>query len=273
MASSWLGIDFSGDIRRWRPRCGRSNVWIAELRVFRGTPYLDSIRRVQDLGGNGTPFENLAELLQTEVHEAVAIDAPFSIPDQYVRSRTYAQLLDIVAGLDRQSRYFPEAKKFVHGVTGVDPPLSPPKPYRDTDQRWVDRRLNVRSTLWAGARPGAAMTAACMTLLATVRRPIWPFKTAARGTVVEAFPAAQLYVWKLPRSKYDGDTGRRNRDVIVDSLALRVALGAHVAVLRSSADATDAVVSAFAALAVSEGGLYESPSLRSRTEGWIAVHL
>ena len=43
-------------------------------------------------------------------------------------------------------------------------------------------------------------------------------------------------------------------------------------VLVDSADAVDAVVSAFAAKAVAEGNLYVRPQETEKTEGWIAIH-
>ena len=53
----WLGIDFSGDNRKWSPRCSKSNVWIAEITPFDDRVRLQSLRRVQELEGDGSPLK------------------------------------------------------------------------------------------------------------------------------------------------------------------------------------------------------------------------
>src|SRR5262249_18740356 len=93
-----LGIDFSGNHLRWRPKCRTSNVWIVELHRAGEAIVLHDVRRVQDLAGEGEPFERLAALLASGDYVAAGIDAPFSIPDQFVRAvGGHAALLKLVA--------------------------------------------------------------------------------------------------------------------------------------------------------------------------------
>jgi hypothetical protein len=54
----WLGIDFSGNHLKWRPGCGTSNVWIADVRRNRSGLHLHDVRRVQQLVGTGDPFDH-----------------------------------------------------------------------------------------------------------------------------------------------------------------------------------------------------------------------
>ncbi len=116
------------------------------------------------------------------------------------------------------------------------------------------------------------MTAACLKLLHSARRPIWPFTTSGSGLLVEAFPAAQLCQWALPRQSYGRPAEQTNRDKIVDALAQRVSLGTFEDTMRRSADAIDAVLCAFAAMAVTRGQVTVPQSAATVTEGWIVVH-
>ncbi len=273
MTRRWLGIDFSGDFRRWSANTGRSNVWIAALELRDRALHLASLTRVQGLPGMGEPFTRLGALLAAGGYEAAAIDAPFSLPAAFMPRGGHAGLLRLAGRLPHPGRPFPEARAFVRHVTGMEPPLSPPKPLRRTERRWSGRGVNTRSTLWAGSRGGAAMTAACLTLLAAAERPMWPWAPGAtRGCLAEAFPAAQLWQWKLPHQRYDGLGSALNRRRIVESLSGRLRLGAFESDLIASADATDAVLAAFAARAVSTGALAEPPEPGFETEGWVAVH-
>jgi hypothetical protein len=272
--ATWLGVDFSGNNDQWKPtRMATTNVWIATVQSREGSFRLSGLQPVQALPGDDVPFNRLAALLRRGDFAAAGIDAPFSIPAEHLRGRTHGEILAEVANIPRGARYFPEGKAFVEAVTGRTPPLASPKPYRATDAFWIGRGLNVRSTLWAGARGGAPMTAASLTLLQHAGRPIWPFSTPCPGVIVEAFPAAQLRQWGLPAMKYDGVDGAPNRNAIVDALVRRgLHLGTFEAKMREKADATDAVLCAFAAIAVTENSIAVSPSLEAIGEGWIAVH-
>jgi len=116
------------------------------------------------------------------------------------------------------------------------------------------------------------MPSACLALLSASDRPVWPFARHTVGLLVEAFPAAQLQQWGLPHQQYSGDEGRDRRDAIVDAVRDRVALGPFETVMRGSADATDAVLCAFGAIAAVTGQLADPPSAGAAGEGWIAVH-
>jgi hypothetical protein len=93
--------------------------------------------------------------------------------------------------------------------------------------------------------------------------------------MVEAFPAAQLQRWRLPFTQYDGNgtDAVATRMTILASIAPRITLGAFQPVLAGSADALDALVAAFAAIAVMRGAIgHPVAPIPAMTEGWIAVH-
>jgi len=123
------------------------------------------------------------------------------------------------------------------------------------------------------------MTAACLTLLRQSECPIWPWcrQTAGeRGLLVEAFPAAQLCHWGMKFQKYDGEEPNACtiRKSLVDSLSEKIEIP-EIALekMKRSADALDAVVCAFAAIAVSTGRVAPMPSsTEPDDEGQIAVH-
>jgi len=271
----WLGIDFSGNHLKWRPRCTTSNVWIADVFAEKEDVQLRDVRRVQQLPGAGDPFDRLVALLASADYDAAGIDAPFSVPDTFVgRVGGYAALLSVVASQTSGRRPFINGFDMARIVAGTSPPLTPPKPMRATDTFWAKRGVNVRSPMWTGARPGAPMTAACLTLLQRSGRPTWPWSSRAGGLLVEAFPAAQLNIWGLPHAKYDGRSSSATavRSTIIDALAKRMRLGSFRPTLLASADALDAVVCAFAAMAVS-GPKVSIPNCPTvATEGWVAVH-
>jgi hypothetical protein len=168
-----LGIDFSGNFRMWSAGCRTSNVWIAEVDSGKPRPVLIDLRRVQQLGGEEPPFVRLAKYLQTSDFDAAAIDAPFSIPTEYLVARNHRDLLRLVSD-DREDNLFLSAREFVRRVLEGKIP-SKKKPLRCTEEYWRQQGINVRSTLWAGPRGGAAMTAACLQLLSDANRPIWPW--------------------------------------------------------------------------------------------------
>lgn len=254
MTERFLGIDFSGNHAMWSPSCRRSNVWIAEVR---GRKLVD-VRRVQDLPGDEHPFARLVVLLRRGDYRACGIDAPFALPASFM-PRTHARLLARVGAMPKDARVFPRGDDLVEAIAG-DTRLTPPKPLRATEMEWLRRRVNVRSPLWCGARPGAPMTAACLTLLHEARRPIWPFDPNVDGTLCEAFPSAQVIQWNA--------SGR-----IVEELADRLDLGRHRRTIAESDDARDAVLAAFGAIAIARGRLASLPDPRAaRVEGWVAVH-
>ena len=146
--------------RMWSAGCGKSNVWIAEVDCAPGRLSLAKLRRVQQLSCDRHPFTNLVQYLRQSEFAAAAIDAPFSIPLDYVRPKIHRELLELVAGLESPGRRpFPTGGDFVNGVLEGRIPVTK-KPLRQTEEYWQQRKVNVRSTLWSGARGGAAMTAA-----------------------------------------------------------------------------------------------------------------
>lgn len=223
------------------------------------------------------PFDRLITLLQRQDFTGAAIDAPFSLPKQFMeRFGSHQGLLTKMRNIEYPStRPFPDGVSFVKAVIGQNPPLEPPKPLRETERNCAPG-INVRSTLWTGARPGAPMTAACLTLLAKTGVPIWPWSSHTKtGLLVEAFPAAQLVRWEMSANGYNGNTSeaREARDVIIKHLATRIFLPSALhELMRCSADALDAVLCGFAAIAVTKGIVAIPPTSVSIDEGWIAVH-
>jgi hypothetical protein len=267
----WVGIDFSGDHRMWAARTSRSNVWVATLEDRPRGLVLADLKRVHDLPGTGEPFPRLAEFLRRGDYSTAGLDAPFSLPLGRCPKGGHAELLERASAWNRDGRPFAEAGTLLRHLR---PALAPPgvKEFRAAELGWG---VNVRSTTWCGPRGGAAMTVACLTLLAQVGRPIWPFADASTdGLLMEAFPAAQLRTWKLPYFGYNGSSagasGRRR--AILEGLRDRVTTTGHDDVLLGSADALDAVVCAFAGRAVRNDGLARPPAGSAGAEGWIAVH-
>jgi hypothetical protein len=114
-----------------------------------------------------------------------------------------------------------------------------------------------------------------MKLLATAGFPeCWPWSAQTEGLIVEAFPAAQLWSWDLPFKKYDGNNGNNVRQEIIRGLEPRVDLGRFRKAAEESADALDAVVASFAAIAAYRGVSIrpDADSAIVSREGWIAVH-
>jgi hypothetical protein len=271
-----LGIDFSGDQAKWNRGCTVSNVWIAELHEAEGRLRLARLDRVQArYAGSKRPFEALAAELAAGDFGVAAIDAPFSVPARHVPRGGHASLLSLVATVPHAARDFPRAADFVAAVERASVPKLSAKPLRATEQRWVAAGVPTRSTLWSGARGGAAMTSACLTLLGRAGRPVWPWATEGRGRLAEAFPAAQLRTWALPHALYDaskGAIGVIHRSTIVAALGARADVGAFEPALLASADAIDAVLCAFAAVAVARAEVLYGPTNGDLAEGWIATH-
>jgi hypothetical protein len=269
----WLGIDFSGDYRKWGAGVRRGPVWIATITERDGKLLLEDLRRVQDFHGAESPFVRLQQLLQHGAYAAAAIDAPFSVPERFVPNGGHIALLQLAGSLQCGRRPFPEATHFVSAIAHCRPPLSPPKPLRHCECLWQKKRVNVRSTLYAGPRGGAAMTAGCLRLLANVKRPLWPWTSSqTRGFLAEAFPAAQLRHWGWPHEGYNGLAGEVTRREIVGRLLRRVKVSNHHTALLGSADAIDAVLCAVAARGITTGNLAVVPNAQCLDEGWIAVH-
>jgi len=268
----WLGIDFSGDYQKWRPNARESNIYIATVRAQPKGFLLSALQTVQQLG-EGEPFQNLVTRLKARDFKAAAIDAPFSVPSKYLPLGGHKALLGQVGAMERpKDRPFPAGQDFACGVLAGRPLLGK-KPLRETEKFWSDKKINVRSTLWAGPRGRAAMTAACLTLLQRAQCPIWPWDDSEQvGLLVEAFPAAQLCHWGMEFQKYADNNEMRVKlvDSFLQKTKIEVADHSLEKKMKDCADALDAVICAFAAIAVSTGR--ERSTMLSADEGQIAVH-
>lgn len=279
MSGRWLGIDFSGNYRMWQPACGTSNVWIAVVEQHTQL-CLTELFRVQSLPGTARPLERLISYLTTTDYRAAGIDAPFSIPMKYLPESRFLTLLTLADNLPLGKRDFPSGSAFVRAIEHGYGAALPMKPLRRTEARWSGK-VNVRSTLWCGPRGGAAFAAACLKILARRQGPIWPFAGRDQPRLlVEAFPAAQLAAWQLPAIGYNGDasSAQTSRQAIIARLQDLVDLADFRSVLESSADALDAVLCAFAPIAITEDRMpgHEIEAWRrtpeATEEGWIAIH-
>ena len=256
----------------WRPAIRRSNVWVSTAQVHEQTMEVVALRPVQDLPGRSHPFQRLAALLARGEYCAAGIDAPFALPARHMPAGGFPMLLQDVAQFPTGDRPFAEGKKLV-AYGGANASLEERKPMRKTEQFWRKRGVNVRSTLWDGPRGGAPFTVANLTLLAKVRRPVWPWCRAAPGLLVESFPAGQLWLWKLPYKGYDGADGMEARATIIEALSSRVQIPGFLRTLcRDNADALDAVLGLLAAKAAVDGSASVDDPAAAEREGWIAVH-
>jgi hypothetical protein len=135
----------------------------------------------------------------------------------------------------------------------------------------VARGVNTRSTMWAGPRGGASLAAACLRLLERSPCSLWPWAKFQRGILGEAFPAAQLRHWNLPHQRYAGRDAVKIREVILEDVRSRLRVNkSHADLAVTYADALDAIIAAFAAIAIANGTVtgFKMPS----SEGFVAVH-
>jgi predicted nuclease with RNAse H fold len=257
----YLGIDFSGDASQWAPGCGRRGgrraVWIAEvLRGAIGELKLDKLRAVQDLSGSEHPFQRLVNLLATENFAAAGIDAPFSVPKACLPSGGWTELVRLIDSVACGNRPFPNGESLL-AVTNTD---GKQKLYRKTEAKW--RKCGPRSSVWHRGRPGTPFTVACLKLIAASKCPVWPWSNSGSRLLVEAYPAAQLLHWQLHN---------KPRREVVSSLSGKIDLSGHSRTLENSADALDAVLCSFAAVAVAAGGQQPSDDQNAADEGCVAV--
>lgn len=275
----YVSIDFSGNRQQWNPNVQESNVWIAVVEDRGEQIALTSLQRVQQLQGPGRPFARLAAWLAHGDFSAAAIDAPFSVPWWFFGHdfADHTELLACVDGLPLDNAHdFPNGNAFVAAVS-VGIPFQFNKPLRVTESYWHGRGVNTRSTVWAGARPGAPFASAYIKLLANVARPVWPWAAPDQFPLVEAFPASQLRHWGLPFAQYNGHDGQANRTAIVEELLENRSLemtDVDLATIQGDADALDAILCCYAARAVVQEqlGVTLPPFDAWRLEGWIAVH-
>ena len=251
--SRFIGIDFSGAARPWRPLISRPTVWLAIAEDNSDGLRLAKLIPVQSLAGDGQPFDRLVALLAAGDFEAAAIDAPFSLPLAHLPKGGHVELLQQVRVLPNgPDRPFPLGSTIVALGEAVAPRVQA-KPLRETEAYWVAEGVNTRSTMWNGPRGGAPFAAACLRLLERSERPSWPWAAMQSGILSEAFPAAQLRHWELPHQGYSGSAADHIRESILAGLRDQIRVSSlHVDVLVKNADALDAVISVFAAVAVTK---------------------
>jgi Protein of unknown function (DUF429) len=252
----FMGVDFSGGARPWRPIVARPTVWIATAeKDIRGLRLTELIP-VQSLAGDGQPFHRLVNFLAAGDFEVAAIDAPFSLPLAHLPKGGHAELLQKVRALPNgPDRPFPTGASIM-ALGEAESPKAQAKPLRETEAYWAAQGVNTRSTMWNGPRGGAPFAGACLRLLEQSGRPSWPWDNSQPGVLCEAFPAAQLRHWGLPYQGYSQSTAGQVREAIVGDLQSRIDLSeVHRGILMRNPDALDALISAFAAIAVADNAV------------------
>ncbi len=179
--SRFIGIDFSGGARPWRPFVKHPTVWLAIAAEIGDELRLEKLMPVQSLAGDGSPFDRLVEFLAAGDFAVAAIDAPFSLPLAHMPKGGQAELLHLVNSLPNGTdRPFPRGASIVTLVEAVAPKVQA-KPLRQTEKYWTTHGVNTRSTMWAGPRGGAPFAAACLRLLERSERPLWPWARLQPG--------------------------------------------------------------------------------------------
>src|SRR5262245_58903840 len=97
--STFIGIDFSGASRPWRPNITAPTVWLAIAKLRGGSLRLEELKPVQALNGHGHLFDQLISLLAKRDFEVAAIDAPFALPLRHMPGGLHAELLRLVKAL------------------------------------------------------------------------------------------------------------------------------------------------------------------------------
>src|SRR5438876_1273996 len=151
--ATYIGVDFSGSAEQWGHRRNKSNVWISVIvkddadccmvtDLFRVQRCMNTFRAEH-------PFEALGQFLRQTDFVAAGIDAPFSIPKEYVPKQGYGELLNRTASIGCKNRPFPRGADFLLNLgtaIGVENlPVRGRKSYRETEEWWRRRGINVRS--------------------------------------------------------------------------------------------------------------------------------
>jgi len=271
-AERFIGVDFSGGSKPWRSKVRSPTVWVATVCALRKHLVLQDLHPVQELPGSGDGFAKLVNWLGEGKFTAAAIDAPFSIPAVHIPDGEHSELVRQVGWMPAgHGRAFPAGHQLVALAKSVTPIISL-KQHRLCETYWAQRGINVRSTLWNGPRGGAPFAAACLALIAWTGLPCWPWSRHVSPMLVEAFPAAQLRHWGLPHQGYSGSVQEPRRSIVKDLAGrLNVTTPQYRDLMLDSPDALDAVLAAFAAVAVWRDCIAVPPPNETQ-EGWIAVH-
>jgi predicted nuclease with RNAse H fold len=152
---------------------------------------------------------------------------------------------------------------------------------RDTD-RWVTRQARRPGEPSARCHPMSVSTNLIAIPAMRMARVLGPIDRSGRGTVVEVYPAAALFVWGLPYRRYKGSepSHRATRDGLVGALRetapwLRAA-AADWDVIGENDHVLDAVIASLVARAKACGLCdedYDAASEKACSEGWIALPL
>src|ERR1700733_211302 len=137
-----IGIDFSGDFRRWAEGTNNSNVWIASAAYEHDEIAVRQLVRVQNLNFPGHPFKRLCTLISATKGARIAIDAPFSIPRRFLHVAPEVAWSQ-VAGLPRGDRPFPTSTLFLQLFCPDSPGGLGFHTWRNTEQYWRDRNVKV----------------------------------------------------------------------------------------------------------------------------------
>ncbi len=266
-------LDFSASKAKWARGCRNSNVWLATATLDdSGSLFLNELLRPQSIPGSGTPFQNLAKILKTGEFEAVGIDAPLSVPIEFLPEGKHQRLVETIVNLGDGESDFPSGKLLIEKLVSAEHLPYGIKKFRKTEELWR-RKVSTRSALWAGPRGGTGLLSAAIILMHQTNRQLWPLHQR-ENLLLEVFPAAQLHQWGLPTVRYDGSdtTARKNREIICNGIAAKISgLDTWREILLDSGDALDAVVGLFGVAAMLTGKLVSESERDYLEEGWIGV--
>jgi len=198
------------------------------------------------------------------------------------------QLIEAIQAADKAGLDCPLGwpEKFVSFVVAQQSGALPPV---DSDNALWRRQLAYRLTdevvraetglvpLSVSADRIAHAAFRCASLLARLAAEGQPVDRCGDGLVVEVYPAAALFRWRLSHRGYKTPGRGVGHDFLVDELTTAapwLRLGYFEQLCRDSHDAFDAVLAAMAARAAAMGQVLMPDTAqreRARTEGWIAL--
>ena len=96
------------------------------------------------------------------------------------------------------------------------------KPLRETEAYWADRGVNVRSTMWDGARGGRAIDRCMFATFGASRTPMLALGRRSKREYWLRHSAAQLRHWGLPHQCYSGTDDAGVRETILEGIRKRI---------------------------------------------------